>query len=341
MSRKTYVRTFLVVAILLIASALYSLPFYVSKPGMAKELEPIIEVSGGDEAKGSFMLTTVRMGRANIYSYMLAKWSKYQELYPETSIRSEDETDEEYNIRQLHLMDGSKNNAIKIAYEKAGKEVEYEYLGVYVLDVLKGMPAAKELKAGDQIIQVDDVKFKSAQEFMDYINGKKAGDEVKIVYKREETEKTVVLSLQPFKNDPKRVGIGISLDDNRRVITKPAIAIDSEQIGGPSAGLMFSLEIYNQLTKGDLTNGFDIAGTGTMSDDGTVGPIGGIQQKIVAADKSGAEIFFAPNENGAAGSNYEDALIAAKDIDTDMKIVPVDNFEDAIAYLTKLNGKEK
>ncbi|TDL89741.1 PDZ domain-containing protein [Vibrio vulnificus] len=340
MSRKTYVRTFLVVAILLIASALYSLPFYVSKPGMAKELEPIIEVSGGDEAKGSFMLTTVRMGRANIYSYMMAKWSKYQELYPETSIRSEDETDEEYNIRQLHLMDGSKNNAIKIAYEKAGKEVEYEYLGVFVLDVLKGMPAAKELKAGDQIIQVDDVKFKSAQEFMDYINEKKAGDEVKIVYKREETEKMAVLSLQPFKNDPNRVGIGISLDDNRRVTTKPAIAIDSEQIGGPSAGLMFSLEIYNQLTKGDLTNGYDIAGTGTMSDDGTVGPIGGIQQKIVAADKSGAEIFFAPNENGAAGSNYEDALIAAKDIDTDMKIVPVDNFEDAVAYLTKLNGKE-
>lgn len=61
------------------------------------------------------------------------------------------------------------------------------------------MPAAKELKAGDQIIQVDDVKFKSAQEFMDYINEKKAGDEVKIVYKREETEKTAVLSLQPFK----------------------------------------------------------------------------------------------------------------------------------------------
>ncbi|MGE7903799.1 SepM family pheromone-processing serine protease [Peribacillus sp. NPDC094092] len=341
MSRKMYVRTFLVVAILLIASALYSLPFYVSKPGMAKELEPIIEVSGGDEAKGSFMLTTVRMGRANVYSYMLAKWSKYQELYPETSIRSEDETDEEYNIRQLHLMDGSKNNAIQIAYEKAGKEVEYEYLGVYVLDVLKGMPAAKELKAGDQIIQVDDVKFKSAQEFMNYINGKKAGDEVKIVYKREETEKTAVLSLQPFKNEPNRVGIGISLDDNRKVITKPAISIDSEQIGGPSAGLMFSLEIYNQLTKGDLTNGYDIAGTGTMSDDGTVGPIGGIQQKIVAADKSGAQIFFAPNENGAAGSNYEDALIAAKDIDTDMKIVPVDNFDDAIAYLTKLKGKEK
>lgn len=161
------------------------------------------------------------------------------------------------------------------------------------------------------------------------------------MYKREETKKTAVLSLQPFKDDPNRVGIGISLDDNRKVTTKPSIAIDSEQIGGPSAGLMFSLEIYNQLTEGDLTKGYDIAGTGTMSDDGTVGPIGGIQQKIVAADKSGAEIFFAPNENGAADSNYEDALIAAKDIGTDMKIVPVDNFEDALAYLTNLKEKEK
>ena len=93
---------------------------------MAKELEPIIEVSDGDQAEGSFMLTTVRMGRANIYSYLLAKWSKYQEIYPESSIRSEDETDEEYNVRQLHLMDNSKNHAIKVAYEKAGKEVSYQ-----------------------------------------------------------------------------------------------------------------------------------------------------------------------------------------------------------------------
>ena len=339
MNRKMFVRTILVVAILLIASALYSLPYYVTKPGMAKELEPIIQVAGADEEQGSFMLTTVRMGKANIYSYLLAKWSKYQEIYPETSIRSQDETDEEYNVRQLHLMDGSKNNAIKIAYDKAGKEVQYQYLGVYVLDVLEEMPAAKELKAGDQIIQVDRVRFKSAQEFMDYINGKKAWDEIDLVSKREGEEKKVTIPLKTFKDDPSRVGIGISLDDYRKVVTKPAVTIDTDQIGGPSAGLMFSLEIYNQLTEGDITKGYDIAGTGTITDDGTVGPIGGIQQKIVAADNSGAEIFFAPNENGATGSNYEEAMIAAKDIETKMKIVPVDSFDDAVEYLSKIKEK--
>ena len=339
MNRKTWVRVFAVAAIILIASALYSLPYYVTKPGMAKELEPIIKVPGADEEEGSFMLTTVRMGKANIYSYLVAKWSKYQEIYPESSIRSEDETDEEYNTRQLHLMDGSKNNAITVAFEKAGKKVEHQYLGVYVLDVLDGMPASEILEAGDQIIQIDDLKFESAQEFMDYINTKKAGDKVELVFERNGTEDKAEITLKAFKDDPKRAGVGISLDDAQKVVTNPNITIDSEQIGGPSAGLMFSLEIYNQLIDGDITKGYNIAGTGTIAEEGTVGPIGGIQQKIVAADKSGAEIFFAPNENGAGQSNYRDALVAAKDIETDMKIVPIDTFDDAIRYLNGLKAK--
>ena len=176
---------------------------------------------------------------------------------------------------------------------------------------------------------------------MDYINEKKAGDVIDLVFKREGKEKKVSIPLKTFKDDSSRVGIGISLDDYRKVITNPEISIDTDQIGGPSAGLMFTLEIYNQLTEGDITKGYDIAGTGTISDDGTVGPIGGIQQKIVAADNSGAEIFFAPNENGAAGSNYEEAMIAAKDIKTKMKIIPVDSFNDALQYLTKIKGTKK
>ena len=81
--------------------------------------------------------------------------------------------------------------------------------------------------------------------------------------------------------------------------------MNTEEIGGPSAGFMFSLEIYNQLTKEDLTKGYEIAGTGTISPDGTVGRIGGIEQKIIAADKAGADIFLAPNENGEKDSNYQ------------------------------------
>ncbi len=97
---------------------------------------------------------------------------------------------------------------------------------------------------------------------------------------------------------------------------------------------MFSLEIYDQLTEGDLTKGHQIAGTGEIDYEGNVGRIGGIDKKVVAADREGVEVFFAPNEGGRGGdSNYEVAKKKAKEIDTDMVIVPVDTFDDAIKYL--------
>ncbi|MBA9024981.1 SepM family pheromone-processing serine protease [Peribacillus huizhouensis] len=339
MRRKIYIRSLLIVFVLIVGSTFYYLPYYVTKPGMAKELEPIVSVEGGDKAEGSFMLTTIRMGKANIYSYAIAKFSDYQELFAEKDIRRENESDEEYNLRQLHMMDGSKNHAIQVAFEKAGKSITFDYHGVYVLGVIEGMPAEKTLKTGDQIIKVDHLKFQSSQEFIDYVAEKKVDDEINIVYIRNNKEYTAKMKLKAFDEHSEKVGIGISLEDDKSPVTNPPIKIDSEEIGGPSAGLMFTLEIYNQLTKGDLTKGYRIAGTGTMSEDGIVGPIGGIQQKIVAAHKSGAEIFFAPNERGKKDSNYREALIAAKDIKTKMKIVPVDTFDDARTYLEKLPFK--
>ena len=123
----------------------------------------------------------------------------------------------------------------------------------------------------------------------------------------------------------------------------PEIEIRTDNIGGPSAGLMFALEIYDQLTKEDLTRGYRIAGTGTLAPDGKVGRIGGIEQKVIAAHKSGAEIFFAPKEDGEQGIgelNYEAALRTAKDIGTDMKIVPVASFDEAVRYLEELPPKK-
>lgn len=335
MARKVYISSFAAI-LLVILSAFYTLPYYVTKPGMAKELEPIIEVEGGDEAAGSFMLTTVRIGKANIYGYLMAKWSKYQEIYTEEEIKPNDESDEEYNLMQLHMMDSAKNHAVKIAYEKAGEKVETQYMGIYVLNVIDGMPAAEVLKPGDQITVLDGKKFRSSQEFIEYVSKKKPGEKVTITYISGGEEKTAELALKAFKDEPGRAGLGISPEDYTQIKTERDVSIDTDQIGGPSAGFMFSLEIYNQLTEGDLTAGYQIAGTGTMEEDGSIGPIGGIHQKIVAADNAGADIFFAPNEKGAKDSNYRAAAAAAKDIGSKMKIIPVDTFDEAVAYLHSL-----
>jgi PDZ domain-containing protein len=336
MRNKFYTRSFLIVAVMILLSSFYYLPYYVSKPGMAKELEPIIEVENGYEEKGSFMLTTVRMGRANIYAYVTAKLSKYQELYPVEDIRAENETDEEYNVRQLHLMASSKLAAIETAYKKAGIPIKYHFNGVYVLNVMPDMPAHGKLQAGDRIFKVNGKEFKSSDEFISTVSEKQDGDEITLTYERQDHTKETAITLKTLQETGKP-GVGITLVDDKEVEVDPAVNIESDEIGGPSAGLMFSLEIYNQLIKEDLTRGYQIAGTGTINTEGTVGRIGGIEQKIVAADNAGAEIFFAPNENDAKDSNYKAAAATAKDIETDMKIVPVDTFDDAVEYLRNLD----
>ncbi|TCN25728.1 SepM family pheromone-processing serine protease [Mesobacillus foraminis] len=339
MSKKASFRLTILLSILLLASVFIYLPFYVSKPGMAKELEPIIDVEGGYDEEGSFMLTTIRMGRANIYSYILAHLSKYQEIYPLEAIRAENETDEEYTSRQLHMMDNSKANAIEVAYKKAGLPVDYEYKGVYVLQVVPGMPADGNLVPGDHILKIDDRSFTSSAEFIEYIGSKKSGEKVTLTVTHKNKEKNVTLALKQFESGSEKAGIGIVPVDDKEIEVDPEVSVDTAEIGGPSAGLMFSLEIYNQLTEEDLTAGREIAGTGTISPDGTVGRIGGIEQKIIAADKAGAEIFLAPSENGADDSNYEAAVRTAKDIGTNMEIVPVNNFDEAVDYLEKLQQK--
>lgn len=339
MKRKFYVSSFLVGAVFFVISSFYYLPYYVTKPGMAKELEPIIKVEDGNDEKGSFMLTTVRMGRANIYSYFIAKWSKYQELYPIDVIRSEGETDEEYNVRQLHLMDSSKLAAIEVAYKKAGIPIHYNYKGVYVLNVLPDMPAEGKLQSGDRIYQIDGQGFQSSEEFIEYVSTKKEGDTISLSFERLRKKEQVIVQIKSFKDNKHRIGVGIVLVDDKEIIVVPKVTVKTEEIGGPSAGLMFSLEIYNQLVDEDLTKGYTIAGTGTISPEGKVGRIGGIEQKIIAADKAGAEIFLAPHEDGVSDSNYIVALRTAKDIKSEMKIVPINKFSDAVSYLTQLKEK--
>lgn len=330
----------LLIAIAIFFSFFYSLPYYISKPGMAKELEPIIEIADGYDAEGSFMLTTVRMGRANLFSYIGALISDYQEVYPLESIRSEEESDEEYNVRQLYLMTSSKLSAVEVAYKRAGIPIDYEYRGVYILSVMENMPAEGRLLPGDRIFAVDGNEFKSSEEFMEYVSGKKEGDKITLTFERHDKVSKTSVEVQTFPDNEEKLGIGIGLVDDKEIKATPAIEINTEDIGGPSAGLMFSLEIYNQLTETDLTKGYKIAGTGTISPDGKVGRIGGIQQKIVAADHSGAEIFFAPSEKIGGESNYEEAVKTAKDIGTDMKIVPVETFEEAVRYLENVKSKQ-
>jgi Lon-like protease len=112
MKKRTYVITFFLGVIVALLFIFIQLPYYVTMPGTAQKLEPLVHVKNGDKDKGSLMLTTVRMGRANIASYLLAHVRPYYELYPLEAIKEDGETDEEYTLRQLHLMEESKKQRL-------------------------------------------------------------------------------------------------------------------------------------------------------------------------------------------------------------------------------------
>ncbi|MDM5156112.1 SepM family pheromone-processing serine protease [Bacillus sp. DX1.1] len=338
--RFRFVYALLIGVILAMLLVYVRLPYYITKPGMAEKLEPYVQVDGGTKESGDFMLVTVSMGRANVVNFLSAKFNKYNQIFKEEEILQQNESDEDYQFRQVYAMKDSQNAAIYNAYKRANRSVSFQNKGVLVAGITKNMPAEGKLKLGDVIVAVDGQSFETAEQFIAYMKGKKEGEAVNIEYVRDKKSHTEKLTLKPIPEDKSRAGIGVSIITDKELTVDPKVKIDANDIGGPSAGLMFTLEIYNQLVKEDMTKGHEIAGTGTINEKGEIGPIGGIQQKVVAAHDAGAEIFFAPNEKGAPKSNYKEAVIAAKDIKTKMKIVPVDTLDDALAYLEKMTEKK-
>ncbi|WP_017727189.1 SepM family pheromone-processing serine protease [Halalkalibacterium ligniniphilum] len=344
--KKKFPKRWLALIVALLFVHFFQLPYYYSEPGDAKVLAAVIDVKDGyeDQDDGSFMLTTIKMGKANLFFYIWSQFSEFRELYPEEQIRYQGESEADYQHRQLMLMSSSQETAAIVAYEHAGKEVDYDYFGVLVTQLIEGMPASEVLEPGDHIVAVDGERVLKVEEFFEAIEGKGAEDEVVLTISREEETLEVTVGFAPFPKemgvDAERVGLGISYPVTDREVTfHPDVTVDTSEIGGPSAGLMFSLEIYNQLLKEDITKGYQIAGTGTIDDEGRVGRIGGAKQKVVAANNAGADYFFVPNEQGNPDSNYQEALATAKKLNIDMEIIPVDTFEDAIAFLESLPQK--
>ncbi|MEK3935207.1 SepM family pheromone-processing serine protease [Sporosarcina sp. FSL W7-1349] len=341
----------LLLAILAILAAvlLYPMDTYISKPGGAYELSPFVKVQGGDEDDiGTFSLMTISVSKATPATYLYAKFSDYQKLLPSYKVRRHGEDDKEYTTRQKKLMSDSQFNAIHVAYQKTGFPLKVDFDGVFVMMVLPGGAADGKLEVGDKIHAVDGVPLKETGQFASLIADKGEGDDVHLTIEREKEEKLIALSMKEIPDNDGRVGLGIQFQEDRTLTTDPKVDFHTADIGGPSAGLMFTLEIINQLLDEDLTKGYNIAGTGEMLEDGTVGRIGGADFKVVAADRKGVEIFFAPDDdlpdevreaNPGIMTNYEEAVKMAEKIGTKMKIVPVKTVDDALAYLQTLEEK--
>ncbi|MFJ7730561.1 SepM family pheromone-processing serine protease [Lysinibacillus sp. NPDC097231] len=329
---------------------LYRLDAYIMKPGSAYDVSKFVTVENNHtEDKGSMSLMTVAMQQATPFSYLWAKTQKYQKIMDITQVRNPLEDEEEYNVRQIKLMSDSQFNAKYVAFGRAGLKTTIHFNGVFILNVLDGGASEGLLKAGDEIIEVDGQKIGNQQMLVDLLQTKQLGDKATIKFIRNQKEQEVTITLKEIpREEEKRAGLGISYAESKSIETNPNVSMETEDIGGPSAGLMFTLEILDQLLEEDLTKGYAVAGTGEMLIDGSVGRIGGIDYKVIAADRDGMEIFFAPDDEISSEmkakysdleSNYVTAVKTAKEIGTKMKIVPVKTVDDAIEYLKQLQPK--
>lgn len=342
----------IVLFVLVIGLFYYPLPYYVSQPGSAMELSPMIKIEGGYEEDGSFLLTTVRMGDANVFYYAWAHLNDYMDVIEKELLLERFEDEEDYSNYQIKVMEASQDNAILMAYTLANKEVDVKNEGILVIQTIEGMPAEEYLQVGDMITHINGQPFVTSEELVEWIHKQEIGQFIHVQYERNEEvlEADIELAQLPtvqdeederqnVEQDSPKAGMGIAASTVRTLEVDPPIEILTERIGGPSAGLMFTLEIYNQLIPEDLTKGYRIAGTGTIDTNGNVGRIGGIHQKIVASDRADVELFFAPNEQGHPNSNYVKAVEVAKDIGTTMKVIPVDTVYDVLDYLDQMPTK--
>lgn len=333
-----------IIALAICASVFLPLPYYIEKPGSTIDLKELITVNDKkDQEDGSFSLTSVGVQQASVVTALKAQISPFEDLVSEEELLG-GASDEEYDQMQNYYMESSQNTAIQQALKLADRPYDFEYKGVYVMNVMKNSSFKGEVAVGDTVTKVDGKSFENNQDFMDYVQQKSVDDTVKVTYEHDDDTKEASGKLIKLPSNQK-AGIGITLVDHTDITTEDEVDFDVDNIGGPSAGLMFTLEIYEQLTEQNLRQNKNIAGTGTIDNKGKIGRIGGIDKKVASADEAGAQIFFAPNdtltkkekkENPDVKSNYQEAQTAADELDTDMKIVPVKTLQDAIDYLEQL-----
>lgn len=316
--------------------------WFIEAPGSAEAVGPMVTINGKkEEQKGDLYLTTVLIQQATPYLYCKAKLTPFVQLLPKEEVFGDAKNSQAYDQMQTYYMETSQNIAKKVALSLAKKPYHLVYEGIYVMDIASDSSFQGKLQVGDFITEINGQHFKNTEAMLAYIRKQKVGSKITLSVQKGKKEKEVTGQVKKLK-ETKQAGIGITLVSKTKVASKENISIQAGDIGGPSAGLMFTLQLYELLSGKDLQRGRKIAGTGEIYPDGRVGRIGGIQDKVVAADKVGATIFFAPDDtltkemkkvDPRLQTNYQEAVQAAKKIHTKMKIVPVKRVQDAIHYL--------
>ena len=309
--------------------------YYFMSPGPPYQWE--IDYGNNDNYtfEGNLYQLTVRRDEANIFVYLWSLINESYDLYPREVILPDGVTPQELSEISIQNMRTSENVAIAVALKNIGYEIESKGDGVAVVGLLEDSPVKDKLKKGDLINSINNNDIYSATEFISTLRTYSIVETVSIGLLREIDGikeqiyiKTTLIEHIEYEGEP-MVGF-LATTVNERFDFPFEIDIKTGNVGGPSAGLMMALNVYNNLIPEDITNSKIIAGTGTIEIDGSVGPVGGIKQKIIAAKRAGAELILVPVANFEEAQPFETDKTA---------IVAVDSFDEALAVISQYSSR--
>lgn len=348
----------LLAAILWIGAS--TVPYLAFSPGSATPVEPLIEIGpshdggpgrgggGGDHGKGGdddrdgggrvqaqpadgdLLFLTVSVRQPTAFEALLDVVRDDVQVVPAKPYLGNQSNEENQKLNRA-LMTDSQDKARKVALERLGYEVRAIPKGAFIEDIDPSFPVAKVMKPGAVVVGADGKPVRNRQDLVDAIAAHKPGQEIRLRIRPlgEDDVEEVVAELGHRPDDPKAAVLGVSLVDEVSYTFPVDIRINTGKVGGPSAGLAFTLAILDRLTPGDLLGDKRVAVTGTIELDGSVGPVGGVQHKARAAIKEGAKLFIVP----------PDELAEARKAAGDRLVVrPASSLDQALRILRRFGG---
>jgi len=335
----------LVILAVLVGTVLfYPLPYFLKSPGGAESLRGRVTVADHPmTVKGDFLFTTVlQLIKPSLAQMLYVRLTEdYTETVPADKAIGNVKNIDAYNQLTDWMRVDSEASAVMAAHKYLDRPLKVENQGVIIRSFLPDSPASKQLHEGDILAAADGHPVQTVADLAAAVKNKTKGETLALQVRRgkQTLNVTVPLTELSSENGAPRLGIGIYYEQVRKAFPTTPIQFKLEDIGGPSAGLMLTLDIISKLEGKDYSRGYSIAGTGTIDAEGNVGQIGGIRYKLVGASRTGADYFLVPKDPKSASGNQKEAEEFLRTYQTSMKLVPVATLKEAADFLASLPEK--
>jgi PDZ domain-containing protein len=332
------------IAAVVIAGFLIHLPYVIISPGSATPLDSdVVQIDGAktypDDARNiRFLTVQVSTRKPNAWRVLTSWLDPDRDVEERSTVQGclSDAQNQQFNSE---LMDQSQNDAKYVALTRLGYDVPANPVQVRVVEVCRDAPAHGALEIGDQVLAVDGTDVADAAGIGTLVRMHRPGDRVAITYDRNGVTRTASIRAGRYARDGTtcvpangstsgRICLGVSSQEFVTYQFPVNVKINTELVGGPSAGLAFTLAIIDDLTPGSLTGGRQVAVTGTIEPDGHVGEVGGVEQKAITARTNGVHLMIVPKEE----------VKAARRGAGDVRVVGVDNVDEALDALHRAGG---